>query len=51
MRKRYELPEDERKLALAMFRGGRHTVKEICDRFGIYPADLKRMAHEEGYGY
>ena len=49
--KKNSLSDEERRIAIAMFRRGDCSVKEICDRFGIYHKDLRKMVEEEGYGY
>lgn len=46
-----ELTESEKKAAIIMYRSGNYMAKEICDRFGIYHKDLRKMVEEAGYGY
>lgn len=50
-RKQTELTEREKWQIILEFRSGQKTVKEICERFCIYHADVKRIVKEAGYGY
>ncbi len=52
MSRRLKKPtDDEKQAAIIMFRSGKYLVREICDRFGIYPSELRRIVEEAGYGY
>lgn len=45
------LTEVEKAMIVVAFRSGNKTVKEICDKFGIYSKDVKRIVQEAGYPY
>lgn len=45
------LTEAEKAMIVIAFRSGNKTVKEICDKFGIYSKDVKRIVEEAGYTY
>lgn len=45
------LSEAEKAMAVIAFRSGEKTVKEICDKFGLYTTDLKKIVEEAGYRY
>lgn len=45
------LTESEKAMIVVAFRSGTKTVKEICDKFGIYSKDVKRIVEEAGYAY
>lgn len=45
------LTEAEKAMIVVAFRSGNKTVKEICDKFGIYHKDVKRIVEEAGYTY
>ena len=50
-KKTIELTDEEKAMIVVAFRSGTKTVKEICDHFGFYHADVKRIVEEAGYGY
>lgn len=41
--------ELEKALALAMVIQGDRTLKEICDIFGVYDYEIRRIAKDAGY--
>lgn len=50
-KKTVELTDEEKAMIVVAFRSGTKTVKEICDHFGIYHADVKKIVEEAGYRY
>lgn len=46
-----KLTDDEKAMIVVAFRSGDKTVTQICDKFGIYLKDVKRIMEEAGYRY